>query len=132
MRRLSLVAALVACGCASATRDEGAQSPLVDFHVVGCSRDFPGHDSLRTRIERQEGDGTIGFVVHHPDACGLQARDPRFSLEDGVLRLRYTLEQQSGMHLLCECEYRATFTFDRSMEGVDQVRFDDGPVVRVR
>lgn len=132
MKRAALLLALFMGGCASDPREDAQGSPLVDFHVVGCSRDFPGHDSLRTSIERQVGDGTVGFVVRHPDACGLRGENPSFAVEGGVLRLRYQLQAQDGIHLMCECEYRATFTFDRSMEGIEQVRFGEGPVQRVR
>ena len=131
VKRAALVVALLACGCASATR-EGPSSALVDFHVVPCSRDFPGHDTLRTSIVRQANGDTVDFVVRHPDACGLRARNPAFAVEAEVLQLRYDLEADTGMHLLCECEYRATFTFDRTMQGIEQVRFGEGPVQRVR
>lgn len=132
MRHASLAVVLLACGCAPATREAAPATTLLDFHVVGCSRDFPGHDSLRTRIERQAGDGTVGFVVRHPDACGLRAGAPSFAVEGDVLHLRYARVEDSGMHLMCECEYRATFTFDRSMEGIERVRFEEAPVARVR
>ena len=132
MKRAALLVALLAGSCTSGTRAPAPPSALVDFHVVPCSRDFPGHDSLRTRIEREARDGTVVFDVRHPDACGLRAGKPSFVLEADVLHLRYALEADSGMHLLCECEYRATFTFDRTMERIEQVRFKDGPVQRVR
>lgn len=132
MTRGVLVLALFAAGCAASPRDAAPASALRDFHVVGCSRDFPGHDTLRTHVERQVENDTIVFTVRHPDACGLRGRDPSFAVEAGVLQLRYALEEQDGMHLLCECEYRATFTFDRSMEGIEFVRFRDAPMQRVR
>ena len=103
--------------------------PLQSFEYLGCSGE-PSEETTDPRVWRLTSRGKVSFLVQSSASCGLEGRNPKAEVVDGVLNLEYELYSPDDVAILCLCEYWARFTFDEKALGVRNVTFDGEAVIR--
>lgn len=113
----------LSCGLAAllALPSAFAQGPLRDFEFLGCAGDWNGEPTTVERITTRE---SVTFLVRHDQSCGLDIGDkPSFARADDTLTLDYALRSSDDSVVMCDCLYKAKFTFDKAMMDVRNVKF---------
>ena len=96
----------------------------MSFEDLGCYGDWPSNEPQQTTVVRTDINGATSFQVRHAASCGLNTRNPSFSINGDALTLRYEMFSQDGAAILCDCDYRAKFNFTNLPPSVKSASFE--------
>lgn len=109
-RVVGLLTALALSGCTS-TPPMDSSAVTMQFHSQGCVGDWPSNEPQETTVIRSDADGITTFQIRHPASCGLNVQNPAFSVIGNSIEMRYEMYSPNDKAIMCDCDYRATFSF---------------------
>jgi hypothetical protein len=121
-RVASFVAVLAIAGCVSAPAP-GSAAVTMRFGSHGCTGELSSTDAQETTIVRSDLNGVTEFRVFHAASCGLNIRNPEFTITGESLEMRYEMYSPDGMAIMCDCGYRSTFSFSHLPATVKSASF---------
>jgi hypothetical protein len=93
------------------------------FQFNGCSGELSHDDNYETTVARQDQGAVTVFQVGHAATCGLDVRNPSYSINGNSLELTYEMYSQTGAVVMCDCGYHSQFTFTNLPASVKTASF---------
>ena len=109
---LLVLSCVASVGSLAEESDLPAVQPIKSFEFLGCGGDW-NDEHYTPEVTRLGSSAGTTLLVRHPETCGADAaRNPRVTLNDGVLDLSYEPYSSSDVYAMCPCEYWAKFTLE--------------------